>query len=168
MTEKMQKFNKGDHVQLAKDLGRNMTHFQSDCEAIVMHTYDEKFGGDDIDSYCVYIKGGGETSWYKEHQLSLIEKNRIDLLDQWKSERKQEDEMKSDLDWIFDNGKDVLECADEATISALAKCFGMTNLWGSHGEGSTYFINAMATLEVSKPFLEAGDKDGWLNYCKGG
>lgn len=86
-----QKYAKGDHVQVAKDLGEHMSHFESNCEAIVMYTYYERYGGDDIDSYCLHIKNKGESSWYEEHQLTLIEKDRLDLLDEWIEEEKQEE-----------------------------------------------------------------------------
>jgi len=162
----MQKFNKGDHVRVAKDLGESMSHFENDCEAIVMYTYAERYWGDNHKSYCIYIKGRGQVSWYYEHQLELIETGRLDLLEAWENEVKQEADMKSDLDWIFNNGKDVLEGAHGATVEALAKCFGLTNLWGSRGEGVTYYYNSLATLEMAKPYLEKGDKEGWLNHCK--
>ena len=162
----MQKFNKGDHVQIAKDLGQNMSHFTSDCEAIVMYTYNEKYGGGNIDSYCLHIKGSGKVSWYHEHQLELIEENRLDLLEQWETKAKKEADLKSDIDWIFSNGKEVLENPHGSTISALAKCFGLTNLWGKNGEWITYHSNATGTLAMARPFLEVGDKTGWLEHCK--
>ncbi len=162
----MQKFNKGDHVRVAKDLGKSMRHFDNDCEAIVMYTCAERYGGNNHKSYCIHIKGKGETSWYSEHQLELIDANRLDLREQWEREEKEEADMKSDLDWIFAHGKEVLDSAHGATVSALAKCFGLTDLWGSRGEGITYYSNARATLAMAKPFLEAGDKEGWLCHCK--
>lgn len=151
---------------MAKNLGEGMSHFTNDCEAIVMYTYSERYCGGDDKSYCIHIKGKGKTSWYDESQLELIETNKADLLEQWESEAKQEYDLKSDLDWIFKHGKDVLEGPVGATVAALAKCFGLTNLWGSKGEGATYWLNAMTTIEMAKPFLEAGDKEGWLNHCK--
>lgn len=161
----MQKFKKGDHIQVAKDLGSMMSHFTSDCEAIVMYTYSEKYGGGDIDSYCIHIKGQGEVSWYEEHQLELIEADRLDLLNEWETKAEDEAEMKSDLNWIFNNGSDVLKGTHGATVATLAECFGLTNLWGSHGEGMTYYLNARKTMLMAKPFLEAGDKEGWLSQC---
>ena len=162
----MQKFNKGDHVMVAKDLGKSMSHFDNDCEAIVMYTYAEKYWGYGHKSYCLHIKGRGQSSWYYEQQLELIEANRLDLLEKWEREAKEEADMKSDLDWIFAHGKEVLEGAHGDTVSALAKCFGLTDLWGSRGEGITYYSNAMTTLAMAKPFLEAGDKEDWINHCK--
>ena len=46
---KKQKFSTGDHVKVAKDLGSTMRHFQNDCEAIIIGSYADRFGGDDIE-----------------------------------------------------------------------------------------------------------------------
>ena len=153
----MQKYHKGDLVRVAKDL----------CDAIVMYTYKERYGGDSRQekSYCIHIKGKGQTSWYNEQQLELIERNRLDLLQQWENEEEKEKKLHSDLDWIFANGNDVLHEASGATIGALATCLGVSNLWGSHGEGFVYYQNAMAILSLAKPFLESGDKTGWLAFA---
>lgn len=166
MNTELQKYNKGDHVQVAKDLGPMMGHFQSNCEAIVEYTSNEEYGDGDIVSYSIYIKNRGSVAWYEAHQLDLIETNRLDLLEQWKAEAKKKADMKSDLDWIFGHGEEVLEHPSGATISALAKCFGLINLWGLRGEGITYYQNAMMTLEMARPYLLAGDKDGWIEHCK--
>jgi hypothetical protein len=40
-----QKFNKGDVVWVAKDLGSTMSHFNNDCPAIVMYSYESEYGG---------------------------------------------------------------------------------------------------------------------------
>jgi len=162
----MQKYKKGDHVQVAKDLGQCMSHFQSDCEAIVIDSYADQYGGSNTDSYTIHIKGSGRVSWYEEHQLKIIQPDRLDLLDSWEVEANQEADMKSDLDWIFNNGKEALEKTHGATVSALAECFGLTNLWGSNGEGINYYSNSMATIQMAKPFLESGDKQGWLKFCE--
>lgn len=162
----MQKFNKGDLVKVAKDLGQCMSHFTNDCEAIVMYSYNDKYGGGNTKSYGIYIKGEGQTAWYEEPQLELIEAGRIDLLDKWEAEAKKEAEEKSDIDWIFENGEEVLTGAHGATVSALAKCLGCDNLWGSNGEGFVYYQNAMAVMAHAEPFLKTGDKQGYLNHCK--
>ncbi|MCP4475423.1 MAG: hypothetical protein GY821_12825 [Gammaproteobacteria bacterium] len=162
----MQKFNKGDHVQVAKDLGEAMSHFRSGCEAIVIGSYDDQFGGGNTNSYTIYIKDVGKVSWYFESQLELIKTNQYELLECWKVEAKKEADKVSNLDWIFEHGKNVLKCAKKETVVALAECFGLTNLWGSKGEGFVYYSNAMLVIKIAEPFLKAGDKEGWINYCK--
>lgn len=166
MSIKPQKFKHGDFVRVAKDLGQFMSHFTSDVDAIVMYSYNDKFGGGNTTSYCIYIKDGGEVSWYYEDQLTLIESGCIGMLKEWKDEAEQRRVKQSDLDWIFANGESILKEASGASIAALAECFGLNNLWGRNGEGVTYYANAMATLRFAAPFLIAGDKSGYLEKCK--
>lgn len=162
-----QKFHKGDHVKVADDLGPSMSHFQSGCEAIVIGSYRDQFGGSERNErqYTIHIKGGGETSWYDEGQLTLIEAKREDLLKQWEDEAKALHKQRSDLDWIFENGPDVLKSAYGSSVEALGRCVGIQNLWGSRGEGITYYTNALAIMGAAAPFLEAKDKAGWLAAC---
>lgn len=161
-----QKFKKGSLVRVVKDLGMSMSHFTSDCDAIVMYTYNQQYGGGNIDSYCLYIKGEGETSWYKESQLILKEENRFDLLDKWRDEESKKEELESDLDYIFKNYSPKSETVSGYTINALAKELGINNMWGSNGEGYNWYINAYTVLEISKPFLINNDKEGFLDYAK--
>lgn len=88
-----QKFFKGDLVQVG-EMPINMSHFDGNCKAIVIATYTEQHGrsGADPDKeYTLFIlkKGGrGEVSWYHEHQLTLIEPDRFDLLPAGNTHRK--------------------------------------------------------------------------------
>ena len=85
-----QKFNHGDLVHIAKDLGRAMHHFEADQDAIVVGSYADQYGGDDTKSYTLHLQGHGPVSWYSEHQLTLIEENRRDLLIQWREAERAE------------------------------------------------------------------------------
>lgn len=77
-------FHRGDHVMIAKDLGPGMSHFTNDAEAIIQYSFRDKYDhGSGDHKYCIYIKGKGNTSWYEECYLTLIEKRAPDLLDQW-------------------------------------------------------------------------------------
>lgn len=79
-----QKFFLGDRVRIAKDLGSSMSHFESDCEAIVMYSYAEQYDGSskkNFDQFSLYIlPNRGKVSWYYADQLELIEPDRLDLL----------------------------------------------------------------------------------------
>ena len=161
-----QKYHKGDHVKVIKKLPKSMSHFQSDCEAIIEGSYADQFGGNDTNNYSIFIKDHGGVSWYQEEVLELIEKGRLDLLEKWQNDLKRDDEMKSNLDWIFRHGEGVLKEASGATVGALGKCLGINDLWGPRGEGFTYFNNAIGILNVAKEYLLAGDKQGWLDFCK--
>ena len=80
-----QKFFKGDLVQVG-EMPVYMSHFEGNCEAIVLYTYAEQYGrsGSNPDKeYSLFIfKRGerGEVSWYHEDQLTLIAPDRFDLL----------------------------------------------------------------------------------------
>jgi hypothetical protein len=165
----MQKFHKGDWVRVVKDLGSSMSHFESDCEAIIIGSYADQYPQYDsgnVNQFSLFIKGRGEVSWYHVSQLTLIEAERIDLLEQWKAEKATEIKEKSDLDWIFSHGQEVIDNPHGSSIAALAACFGLINMWGSRGEGFVWQQNAMGTMAIATPYLEKGDKAGWLENCQ--
>lgn len=85
--KRAQKFKRGDYVMIADDLGPMKSHFESGCEAIVIGSYADQYAGDDTKSYTLYLRNSGKSSWYGEHELTLIEKNRLDILDQWEKDR---------------------------------------------------------------------------------
>ena len=67
-----QKFPVGSRVHIAKDLGNSMSHFNSDCDAIVEYVYAHAFGGSDIKSYSLIIDDYGSVAWYHEWQLTAL------------------------------------------------------------------------------------------------
>ena len=168
-----QKLHKGDLVHIAANLGASMSHFQSDTDAIVLGSYADLYPqydtkGTQTDHYSLFIKGGGESAWYYDSQLTLIESSRLDLLDEWKRQRTERVREAKDLDWIFSHSTDVLVKPSGATLVGLAECLGFTEdqLWGSRGEGMTFYSNGLAVLAHAAPFLTANDKAGWLAYCE--
>ncbi len=155
------KFKKYDHVKVAKNLGPSMSHFTAGCNAIVIECSTSCNGN----HYGLHLERDGECWWYEEDQLTLIAHNRKGLIKKWEAAEKKLEEQHSDLDWIFRNGRKVLKSAPGASIVALGKGMGMTNLWGSHGEGVTFYLNALHILDLSKPFLTNHDKKGWLEMA---
>jgi len=162
----MQKFNKGDKVRVADDLGPTMKHFQSGMDAIVIGSYKDKYGGDDTESYTIHIEGRGTCSWYYEHQLTLIEKGCYQELCDWEEKLKTKDELESDINWIFDNGKQVAQSATGYSVQTLFNCICKGSLWGSNGEGINYYENSRAIMHLARPFLENEDLTGWLKLCE--
>ena len=68
-----QKFAIGDRVRIAEDLGPMMRHFSgSGQKATVEYTYGQAYGGDVFNEYSLKIDGRGSSSWYGEHQLTLL------------------------------------------------------------------------------------------------
>lgn len=163
--KRTQKFKKYDLIKVNKQLSESKSHFECDCEAIIIGSYRDQYGGENTSQYTIYIKGSGEVSWYNEDELSLVESDRQDLLAQWKKEWEDEYLLKGDIDWIFNNGKDVLDNPHGSSVASLARCFGLTNLWGNSGEGVVYYENSRITLMAAYPFLLKGDKIGWLDKC---
>lgn len=155
-------------MMIAKDLGPSMPHFPRDKRAIVMGSYYEQYGGGSQGKkdYTLYVEGEGRSSWYHEHQLTLLQEDGKTLLKQWEQEAREEKHLHSDLDWIFSHGEAVLESASGYTVEALASKLGKKNLWGNNGEGITYYCNANVVMEVCKPFLLKGDKEGFLAFAK--
>jgi hypothetical protein len=159
---RVQRFQRGDHVRIADDLGPYMSHFRAGCDVIVVGSYADQYGGDNRDTYTVFFRGSGGCSWYDEHQLTLIEASRTDLLNQWEHELEAERALMSDIDWIFAHGADIVAKPHGASVQALADCFDFGTLWGANGEGIDYDYNFRATLHVATPFLLAGNKFGWM------
>lgn len=164
MTEE-QKFKKGDLVHIAKDLGQGMGHFESDCDVIVAYSYKEQYGHGSPNSYGLFFRGQGTVSWYYDNQLTLIEANRLDLLQQWEDELNALKMQKSDLDWVFANGAEIAKNPNSYSMTALASCMDI-NLWGVHGEGFAYAHNSRILLVVADHYLLNNDKEGWLELCQ--
>lgn len=69
------KFQIGDIVQIADDLGPGMSHYSAGKPAVVMYTYSTEYGSGEItlnDQYGLYIGGEGTCAWYYPHQLTKI------------------------------------------------------------------------------------------------
>lgn len=161
-----QKFHKGDLVHVAKNLGHSMAHFTADIDAIVIGSYNDQYGCNNVKDYTLHLKGRGQCSWYHESQLELIEANRLDLLDQWELEAAADIKGKADLDWIFEHGPEIADAMPGASVAALGGCLGITNMWGARGEGITYYSNALQIMSIARPFLLSKDKTGFMALCE--
>ena len=82
------RFQPGDLVRIAKNLGIAARYLYTDVEAIVEYSYAGKYGGLEDNSYCLFVRGVGKSSWYDASHLTLIESGRFDLLDDWTVENK--------------------------------------------------------------------------------
>ena len=77
-----QKFQRGDLVFVAKDLGLkhgHMEHFPSGVLAVVEGSYADLYADHPPSTrqYALYIKGRGQVSWYYEDQLTMVKRNII-------------------------------------------------------------------------------------------
>ena len=163
------KYNKYDHVQI-KEMPNS--RFPNNTDAIVLYSDNSRYGTGEVldnDCYCLWVNGHGEVSWYYPESLTLIEHDRKDLLDKWKIDKAERISRESDLDWIFKNGKKFVETGKIPGLSAQALWHCIFDeskpIWGSHGEGIVYYLNGLRIFQVAKPFLETGDKAGWIQFC---
>lgn len=154
-----QKFHKGD-LAIKKEGGEKV-------RVIILYSYGDEYGFSEHtrETYAVYCEDSGFLSWIDPPALTLIKRDQHEILKQWEEKRENDNRIKSDLDWIFSNGPEVLENRYGASIQALASCFGLDNLWGKNGEGIRYYENSLKTLSYSAEFLRARDKQGWLDRC---
>lgn len=144
----MQKFKRNTVVHIAKDLGHGMSHFTSDCLAIVEYTYAEKYGGEDTKSYSLYIEDIGSSAWYYEHQLIYFSDNGVELLQQWQLE--SENKRKSESDWerIYDERHENLPSNTIFHLWEYVMKYG--SIWGRSGEGFIAYENSMLVNEAYK------------------
>jgi len=133
---KIQKFKHGDKVKVAKNLGSTMAHFRNDFEAIVMYSYASKYGVDHDGNYGIMAcDTGNECAWYNENQLTLIEHVGQKGIDIIKERKEEKEKQESNMDWIWDNWKEIRTAVPGATMCELMKRIGITEPWGSRGEG---------------------------------
>lgn len=89
--KKEQKFKRGNLVHIAV----------KDKDAIIVGSYADEFGGSDTKSYTVMFSDtGGESSWYKEYQLKLIDEGGEHLFDEAKKNRKRISKQNTDINYI--------------------------------------------------------------------
>ena len=83
-----QKFKKLSFVHIVVDKKKTpeMSHFNSDFDAIVNGTYSQLHGGYNIDSYDIYMLKNGkivnELAWHRESQLTLLPNQDRDLAEE--------------------------------------------------------------------------------------
>lgn len=164
------KYSKYDHVQIKKN-PTNQSDFPNNTDAIVLYSSSSKYGKEvlDDDWYCLWVNGHGQVSWYLPENLTLIEHDRKDLLDKWEADNAERISRESDLDWIFKNGKTFVETMKipGASAETLWHCMvdKSKSMWGSHGEGIDYYLNGLSVFRLAAPFLQTGDKTGWIRFC---
>lgn len=164
----MQKYYRGDLVQIAKDLDPMRGHFTADARAIILYSYSDKYYGRGSSSgYALHIENKGFSAWYDEIHLALIEAGRFDLLEKWQNEKKDKEKKESNLEWIFQQEYDfegLKVLPSGSSLNALAACLNI-NLWGERGEGFNYYLNSMKLLSLAGPYLQTHNLAGWIKAC---
>lgn len=78
----MENFQLGDLVHLKKNIGESK-YIISDVDAIITRA---DFNPNRGIIYALFLKDNGNSAWYSNDDLILIEKNRIDLIETWEEE----------------------------------------------------------------------------------
>ena len=71
-------FGKDDHVKLQEMEDANL----DGAEAVITEVYKV----DDMIRYGLYIQDYGEFAWAKNENMELIDRNRVDLIEEWEAE----------------------------------------------------------------------------------
>lgn len=155
-----QKFRRGDLVHIAKITSEWMAHFDSDLDAIVMGSYKDQFGGDNVQSYTLLLlPRGSSCSWYEEHQLTKIGHVGEEGIKMAKEQREKQDALHADLDWIISNWPRIRdEGVPGASMGKLAELAGGLDLWGSSGEGFTYYTRSKWLMHSFDAALLSGNR----------
>jgi hypothetical protein len=151
-----QKFKRGDLVMIAKDLGSSMQHFTADRRAIVIASYKEQFGGgpDRAHIYTIFIEGGGETSWYYEHQLTLIEHNPA-LLQTWQEHAEARQRDHTSLKWIIEHWDQALKISNANIILTVMEAMEFDSAFKRNGEYYALWIDWENMLPIANTLVVA-------------
>lgn len=165
----LQKFHRGDVVHIAKNLGSWMSHFEADEDVVIIGSYCDQFHHHSIPpvdgrcvepnghSYTVLFFNGGEVSWYAEHQLTFLRTGGPCIIHEIQDAYEKVKTVQTDMAWIVANWKGIKDSCPGPTISYLMGRIGITNPWGSQGEGLAYYSNARLTIQLLGAALESGD-----------
>lgn len=108
-------------------------------------------------SYTVLFFSGGTSSWYWERQLTFLRHGGEELIEQINAEYEDRKKAESDMEWIVTNWNAIRENPPGATMNYLMKRVGITEPWGSQGEGLAYYANAQQTYAALDEALRSGD-----------
>ena len=147
--KKEQKFKRGNLVHIAKDLGSMMSHFENDKDVIIVGSYADQYGGSNTKSYTVMFPDtGGESSWYEEHQLTLIDEGGEHLFEEAKKNRKRISEQNTDINYIVSN----LDKGDLSSESILL-LFDMLGHNSSFHRNGEFFVLFFDWVQLHPVFV---------------
>lgn len=134
-------------------------------DAIVLYSLKKYGTNSDSDKYGIIKRHIGESAPHDENDLLLIKKGCHCRIDDWVKEIEADRLIKSDLDWIFENGEDVITNMYHQSIETLGRYLGISNLW-QEGDYYSYYNNSKEIIRLSRQFLLSGNKDLWLKLCE--
>ena len=73
---------------------------------------------------------------------------------------------RTNLDWIFANGAQVIEDDYSTTTRTLATAMGCRELNYVNDDHDLVFSLSLCVMEACRPYLLAGDRQGFDDMCK--
>jgi len=144
-----QKFKRGNLVRIADNLDSSMSHFPCGREAIVEGSYADKYGGSNTGSYTLMFPDtGGQVSWYREDQLTLIDEGGEHLIEEAEKVSDRIYKEKTDIAFLakgIDSG--------ELSSDSILFLFDMLGFDSESNKNGEYFALFSEWAELRFAFL---------------
>ena len=153
-----QKFKRCDVVHIKPDLPSYMSHFEKDKDAVILHSYAEKYGGADTNNYAVLlIDSGTDVAWYNSENLIFVRYENEEFVSEIKIRNSEWKKKHSDLNWIVENWRIFTDKLPTESGEELMRLIGITEPWGLHGEYVDFMSNWQYTQSVLGDVLDTGN-----------
>lgn len=160
---KKQKFLRGDKVKVSEAGAHRLC---AGKEAIVIGSYNDQYGCNNIKDYTLMTLDGNSSSWYDESVLTFIEHVGEHEIRRIKDTRAEKEAREGDLDWIIKNWPEIKNKPPGASLQTLANLLNLGSLWGKYGEGIDYKQNSMAVHSIFMEIMDTGDRVKILEFAK--
>jgi hypothetical protein len=117
-------------------------------------------------SYTVLFDDGGECSWYWEYQLRFIEHGGEQEIERIRANRAAREQAEVKLENIVANWRIIRDNPPSYIMNFLMGLVGITEPWGSQGEGLAYAANWRQTFKLVDPILLDGSIDTAFEFFK--
>lgn len=136
--------------------------------AVVTGSYSSKYGGEHKgrqEGYTLLFTGSGaEISWFYLQELEFCSHVGDSAIDRINKEREERDKKQGDWDWILTHWDKIKTSPPPGSMRLMMESLGITNPWGSHGEGMAYYGNMIHTLDTLTPVLNKGSKQELMEF----
>ena len=129
-------------------------HHRAGEQGIVLGSYHDQYGGENTSSYTLMFNGSAE-SWFEVNQLRLVKHGTEDDIRAEIAEREARHSRERDFSWIAAHWLEIRERVSGASAEELMRRVGITNPWGSQGEGMAWYANWEQTFAALDPILSA-------------
>lgn len=144
-----QKFKRGNLVRINEELDSSMSHFPCGRDAIIIGSYADKCGGGNTGSYTLMFPDtGGQVSWYREDQLTLIDEGGEHLIEEAKMVSDRIYKEKTDIAFLA-SGID----SGELSSDSILFLFDMLGFDSESNRNGEYFALFFEWTKLQPAFL---------------